>query len=420
MGKRSAAKRTTGPRGPGGRGSTARTSRSWACVSRAPAAPAAATRPVTGGPRQPCSSARPGPFEGLASECDIVAMREIVPAASAPLTLVGEHADRVVTLVTVLPMAWPALVRADGSILVGLQINVGSGDASRDVADALLAALEAEPGEPVALGRVTADSPRLQDLVDPEGRRSRSPSTTSSSSGSTAPTGSPTTCVPHSSAPTRTPIRRSSSTSVPSAYWTQMGEKEHLRWVMPHDEEALLNALARLHAAGEDSLGEGTRFVGMFRAQGLVCPVWDLPLGTGAAAIEEPATAFGDRLAAALAVRAADERGAPGARRAHHAPGHPALAGMAVWRWARRVRARRRARTRLPRRSRAVDGGSPAGRTPTPGRRRVHPLTRLPAALRRRARHSADAAPRRPCAGTASGLAWTRRPHSRVLPACQF
>ena len=50
--------------------------------------------------------------------------------------------------------------------------------------------------------------------------------------------------------------------SVPSAYWTQMGEKEHLRWVMPHDEETLLNALARLHAAGEDSLGEGTRFVG--------------------------------------------------------------------------------------------------------------------------------------------------------------
>ncbi len=50
------------------------------------------------------------PFEGLASECDIVAMREIVPAASTPLTLLGEHADREVTLVTVLPMAWPALV----------------------------------------------------------------------------------------------------------------------------------------------------------------------------------------------------------------------------------------------------------------------------------------------------------------------
>ena len=55
----------------------------------------------------------------------------------------------------------------DGSILLGLQVNVGSGDASRDLADALLAALDAEPGAPVALGRVTIDSPRLQDLVDP-------------------------------------------------------------------------------------------------------------------------------------------------------------------------------------------------------------------------------------------------------------
>ncbi len=240
------------------------------------------------------------PFEGLASECDIVAMREIVPAASTRLALVGEHADRVVTLVTVLPMAWPALVRADGSILLGLQINVGSGDASRDLADALLAALDAEPGEPVALGRVTTESPRLQDLVDPT---------------------VPLDIAVHDNFEfwvdgaaeitddVRASLERANSyahptvklESVPSAYWTQMGEKEHLRWVMPHDEETLLNALARLHAAGEDSLGEGTRFVGMFRTQGLVCPVWDLPLGTGAAAIEEPAKAFGARLDAALA-----------------------------------------------------------------------------------------------------------------------
>jgi hypothetical protein len=39
----------------------------------------------------------------------------------------------------------------------------------------------------------------------------------------------------------------------------------------------------------------------MFRAQGLVCPVWDLPLDTGAEAIEAPAAEFGDRLTAALA-----------------------------------------------------------------------------------------------------------------------
>jgi hypothetical protein len=90
-------------------------------------------------------------------------------------------------------------------------------------------------------------------------------------------------------------------TSVDAAYWTQIGEKEHLRWVMPHAEEKLLDALARLHADGDDSLGEGTRFVGMFRAQGLVCPVWDLPLGTGAEAIEKPAAEFGTRLEKALA-----------------------------------------------------------------------------------------------------------------------
>ena len=39
----------------------------------------------------------------------------------------------------------------------------------------------------------------------------------------------------------------------------------------------------------------------MFRAHGLVVPVWDLPSGTGAAALEEPAAAFGERLTAALA-----------------------------------------------------------------------------------------------------------------------
>ncbi|NQW73421.1 MAG: SEC-C domain-containing protein, partial [Actinobacteria bacterium] len=74
------------------------------------------------------------PFEGLASECDIVALRELVPSATAPLTLKD---GRVVTLATVLPMAWPALVRQDGEIMLGLQVNTGTGDASRDLGSAL-------------------------------------------------------------------------------------------------------------------------------------------------------------------------------------------------------------------------------------------------------------------------------------------
>lgn len=240
------------------------------------------------------------PFEGMASECDIVAMREIVPSATARLTLKGKHKAREVTLATVLPMAWPALVRQDGSILLGLQVNVGSGDASRDLADVLIAALDAEPGEPVALGRVAPDSPRLQDVIDPA---------------------APLDVQVHDDfsfwvegagevdADVKASLDRAGQyahptaklAGVPSAYWTRMGEKEHLRWVMPHEEERLVDALARLHASGEDSLGEGTRFVGMFRAHGLVVPVWDLPLGTGADAVEAPARDFGVRLEAALA-----------------------------------------------------------------------------------------------------------------------
>ena len=39
-------------------------------------------------------------------------------------------------------------------------------------------------------------------------------------------------------------------TSVEAAYWCQIRDRIHLRWVVPHDEDALLDALARLHAVG--------------------------------------------------------------------------------------------------------------------------------------------------------------------------
>ena len=87
---------------------------------------------------------------------------------------------------------------------------------------------------------------------------------------------------------------------VEAAYWCRIGTKEHLRWVLPHDEEPLLDALARLKAAGSDGLGDGTRLIGTFRAHGLLVPVWDLVPGAEAAEVEEPAAAFAGRLAAAL------------------------------------------------------------------------------------------------------------------------
>ena len=245
----------------------------------------------------------PRPFDGFVSECDLVALRELVPSATAPLNLTAAHAKsgRSVTLATVLPMAYPALVRADGSILLGLQVTTGSGDASRDYADALLNALAAEPGEPVGMGRVTEESPSLQDVVDPSAKLD----ITVHGNFDFWIDGSPDDMSPD----VRASLERAREyanptarlTGVEAAYWTQMGAKEHLRWIMPTPETDLLNALARLHAAGADDLGPDTRYVGMFRACGVVAPVWDLPLGMGAEATEQPAQAFAERLSEALA-----------------------------------------------------------------------------------------------------------------------
>ena len=60
------------------------------------------------------------PFEGLPGETDWVAAHEIIPAATATLTLTGEGVPegppKTVTLATVLPMARAALHRADGEV----------------------------------------------------------------------------------------------------------------------------------------------------------------------------------------------------------------------------------------------------------------------------------------------------------------
>src|SRR3954452_20216083 len=144
--------------------------------------------PVPGevGPRQPCpcgSGKRykachgaPGgaagvyvgrPFEGMPSECDVVALRELVPAATAPLTLKAD-ADRVVKLCTLLPAAAPAMVRDNGEIWLGLQVQHNFGDPSRDLAAVLTEALDVagQGGSGiVGLTNQPGPGPRLQDLV---------------------------------------------------------------------------------------------------------------------------------------------------------------------------------------------------------------------------------------------------------------
>jgi hypothetical protein len=240
------------------------------------------------------------PFEGLASECDWVAFREIVPAATAPLTL-RDETDRRIILTTVLPLAWPALVRDNGDIYLALQVTTGSGDPSRDAADALLRALESEPGTPVPPAGLPGPGPRLQDLIADVPLEVTIHEDFDYWMADEASADAPGV---------RDSLERANSKvmptvrleSVDAAYWVQMGDKVFLRWVMPQPEEKLLDALARLHAAGASSLvGVPSRFVGSFRADGLLVPVWELTEGTGAADTESAAAEFGQRLSAAMA-----------------------------------------------------------------------------------------------------------------------
>ena len=64
---------------------------------------------------------------------------------------------------------------------------------------------------------------------------------------------------------------------VPGAvWWIDPGERAHIRWIRREDERPLLDALARVHAADRLSMGEGTKFAGVFRTDGVLVPVWDL------------------------------------------------------------------------------------------------------------------------------------------------
>jgi hypothetical protein len=244
----------------------------------------------------------PRPFQGLADEPEWIALRELVPAAFAPLKLVPDlverYGDRPVTLATVLPMAWPAMTKPDGRIFIGLQRHTQSGDVSRDLAVSILNALEAPLGGPVSVPALPGEGPRLQDILvdgalditmqdgfdfwldegastDPEVKAS----------------------LERANASIYPTVKLAAAKA---AYWTRVPGKGHVRWVLPDDEDAALDALARLAAADELRLGDGTKFAGMFRAHGLLVPVWDVPGEPEAGEWEDPLAAFAKRYAEAL------------------------------------------------------------------------------------------------------------------------
>lgn len=266
------------------------------------------------GPRQPCpcGSGRrykachggadavfvQRPFAGMPAECDVVAMRELVPAATAPLPLSG-HPDRDVLLCTLLPGAAPAMVRENGAVWLGLQVLHNFGDPARDLGAVLIRAPEAAAPGPVGLTEPPGPGPRLPDLVVPTASLAVTVFDNFDFWAEGVEPSTELTAALEQAGAAVVPTAR--LRSVEAAYWTRIGPKEHLRWVMPEPEDELLTALARLHVAGQDVLIPESRLVGMFRAHGVLAPVWDLALDTGAAAVEDAAQAFGEKLAEALA-----------------------------------------------------------------------------------------------------------------------
>lgn len=244
----------------------------------------------------------PRPFADLADECEWIALRELVPAASAPLRLapelVAQYGEREVMLSTVLPMAWPAMTKPDGRIFLGLQRHVQSGDPSRDVAVALLSALETEPGTTVAVPAVPGPGDRLPDvLADGELDVTVHEGFDYWIDDSARDDAEVRASLERANASVYPTVRLN---GVRAGYWCQVGGRCHVRWVLPYDEDPALDALARLAAAEQIKLGDQTKFAGMFRASGRLIPVWDLPVDAVAKDCEDPVAQFHKRFTEAL------------------------------------------------------------------------------------------------------------------------
>jgi hypothetical protein len=232
-------------------------------------------------------------FEGLPHEVDWIAMREFVPSATATARTTDGTA---VTVCSLLPGGGAGLVRPDGDVWLGLQVMHNFGDVSRDLAHVLELARDTAPGNPVIMSDPGV-GPRLQDVLD-----TSAPFEVEVLDGfdywlEGVDTGEDTETLLEEANESVAPTARLAS--VDGAYWTEMGSHRYLRWVMTHDDSDLLDALARLQAARADTLTEDSRFIGHFRAHGLLVPVWEMEVG--ADALEEPAAAFEDRLGEALA-----------------------------------------------------------------------------------------------------------------------
>lgn len=242
------------------------------------------------------------PFAGLAAECQLVALREFVPSATAPLPL-AQSAAREVTLATVLPTAAAAIVRPDNEALVGLQVLNRSADLSRDLGRAVSWALTAEPGSVLPAVSTTGEGEqvRLQEMLIPETPLDVTvhPDFAWWIPGEQPPSDEAAASLQQANAAIM-PTEAVRGAGIEAAYWVDAGDKAHLRWVRPEPEEQLLAGLARLAARDELDLDGDSRFAGSFRAHGVLVPVWDLDREQHAREWVAPAEDFASRLAKVL------------------------------------------------------------------------------------------------------------------------
>ncbi|MFT4126812.1 MAG: DUF5926 family protein [Gordonia sp. (in: high G+C Gram-positive bacteria)] len=269
--------------------------------------------------------ATPRPFAGLAAECDLVALRSFVASATAVLDLVEpgppapvltsavpDDADlpggpagtrNEVVLATILPGAIAALCRESRGRtegLVALQTDPEPADVAFGLSAAIGWAAHADagteypgaPGDAVPLTDVlNADAP-LDIIVHNDFAWWFPP-------GSEVP-GEIATMLERANDTVRPTARMHISSGLGAPWWVDAGERAHLRWIRPEPEDDLMTALARLHAAGNLTLGEGSRFAGSFRTHGLLVPVFDLDPERHHEEWYDALAAFDDQLAHAL------------------------------------------------------------------------------------------------------------------------
>lgn len=245
------------------------------------------------------------PFEGFEGEATLVAMRELLPAATLPATTTVEYGACDFSFVTLLPDAAPAMVRADGAVLVALQTRSHSGDAAHDLGVALQAALdlkervdagEAEPS--IVRVDVRDPGPRIVDMVNTLGDLVieedlgfwMAPDADDDEDVRAAIAETAKELVPTKQVP-----------GVDDTYWHDM-EKIFVRWVRSEDESQLFTALARLQVTDQLTLGHDSRFIGAFRALGLSIPVFEFPQRVEPEDLTEAVQELEKNVCAALAV----------------------------------------------------------------------------------------------------------------------